>query len=180
MKRFLVVSLFTLFLSSLALGQTHAPSGAQPPAGWINYSSTAGRFSVHLPGQPKAQEQPVDTAAGKLTNHVLMVQKGSAAFAISYADYPQDVANPQEVLDNVRQGAINGIKGTLISGKNIMHKGYPGREFRATVQGGVYTSRIFLVHSRLYQMVVAVPTAQSNTADVNRFLTSFDLKLARH
>ena len=156
-----------------------AASVQQPPAGWINYSSTAGRFSILMPAQPQVQEKPMDTPAGKLINYVFLALKGNAAYGISYVDYPSTITDPQAVLNSVRDGAISGVKGTLTSGKEITHKGYPGREFQASIQGGVYTSRIYLVKSRLYQMVVAGPTAQAqaSAADVNRFLTSFDLKL---
>lgn len=149
----------------------------QATGGWIRYSSATGRFSILMPTQPKVQEQPVDTDAGKLINHVFMAQSGTAAFAISYADYPQNNADPQKVLDEVRQGAITGIKGTLISGKNITHKGFHGREFQASTQGALYTSRIFIVNNRLYQMVVVAPIGQLSAADINKFLTSFDLKI---
>jgi hypothetical protein len=155
---------------------TTGPVGP-PTGGWIRYTSNEGRFSVLLPVQPKVSSQPVDTAAGKLINNVVLAQTTSAAFAVSYADYPQNNADPQEVLDSVRSGAINGIKGTLISGKNIMHKGFPGREFQASTEGALYTSRIFLVNNRLYQMVVVAPASQTNAINANRFLTSFDLKL---
>ncbi|HEX7999862.1 MAG TPA: hypothetical protein VF528_15855 [Pyrinomonadaceae bacterium] len=150
---------------------------ARPTDGWIRYSSNEGRFSVLLPVQPKVTSQPVDTAAGKLINNVIFSQTTMAAYAVSYADYPQNNADPQQVLDSVRSGAITGIKGTLISGKNIMHKGYPGREFQASTEGALYTSRIFLVNNRLYQMVVVAPANKSSADDINKFLTSFDLKL---
>jgi hypothetical protein len=145
--------------------------------GWVTYSSARGRFSILMPSEPTVQEQPVDTANGKLMNYVFLSQKGAAAFAISYADYPQNDADPQGVLDRVREGAVNGIKGTLVSGKNITHKGYPGREFQASTQGALYTSRIFLVKDRLYQMVVVAPATQLSATEINRFLTSFDLKI---
>lgn len=164
-------------LTRQAQAAAAATHGTQDSAGWIRYSSATGRFNILMPVQPKVQEQPVDTAAGQLINYVFMAQSGSAAFAISYADYPQNDADPQGVLDDVRQGAITGIKGTLISGKNITHKGYPGREFQASTQGALYTSRIYLVKNRLYQMVVVAPAAQASAADINRFLTSFDLKI---
>lgn len=152
-------------------------AGQQASDGWVRHSSTTGRFSILMPVEPTIQEQPVDSAAGKLINHIFLSQKGSAAFAISYADYPQNNADPQGVLDNVREGAINGIKGTLVSGKNITHKTYPGREFQASTQGALYTSRIFLVDNRLYQMVVVAPVGHLTGAEINKFLTSFDLKL---
>lgn len=198
MKRFATLLLLTLFVSTLALTQTTVISvgaasveeamrrtqaaallthGAQDTGEWIKYSSEAGRFSILMPVQPKVQEQPVKTAAGELTNHVFLALKGSAAFAISYADYPQNDADPQKVLDNVRQGAITGIKGTLISGSNITHKGYPGREFQASTEGALYTSRIFLVNNRLYQMVVVAPAGSLTTAEISKYLTSFNLTI---
>lgn len=154
-----------------------AALNTQATGGWIRYSSAKGRFSILMPTQPKVQEQPVDTDGGKLINHVFLSQSGTAAFAISYADYPQNNADPQKVLDDVRQGAITGIKGTFISGKNITHKGFHGREFQASTQGALYTSRIFIVNNRLYQMVVVAPIGQLTAADINKFLTSFDLKI---
>lgn len=155
---------------------TPAPQGAQP-AGWIKYSSAEGRFSILLPSQPKTSEQSVDSAVGQMTNHVFLSQTGSAAFALSYADYPQNDADPQKVLDEVRAGALKGINGQLISVKNITHKGYPGREFQASVEGALYSSRIFLVKTRLYQMVCVAPAAQLSNEQINAFLTSFDLKV---
>jgi hypothetical protein len=155
------------------------PAGhfAQDAPQWSRFSSEEGRFSILMPGRPKVQEQPVDTDGGQLINHVFLVQSEAAAFAISYADYPQNNADPQKVLDDVRQGAITGIKGTLISGKNITHKGFHGREFQASTQGALYTSRIFIVNNRLYQMVVVAPVGKLSAADINKFLTSFDLKI---
>ena len=149
----------------------------QAPAGWIRHSSTAGRFSILMPAEPNVEEEPVDTAAGKLINHIFLVQKGSATFYISYADYPQNDADPQRVLDGVRDGGINSIKGTLVSEKTITHKSYPGREFQVSTQGELYMSRIFLINNRLYLMFVVAPVGQLTDAEVNRFLTSFDLKL---
>lgn len=156
------------------------PLGSKPATGgWIKYSSERGRFSVVMPTQPSPRDQPIDSAAGPTVNHVFMSVKGSAAFAVSYADYPQasDSADPQVVLDNVRQGALNGIKGTLVSSRRIMHKGYPGREFQASTKGALYTSRIYLVGNRLYQLVVVAPVGALSDTEINRFLTSFDLQM---
>lgn len=150
---------------------------APPTGGWFRHNSTDGRFSVLMPVAPQVSSKPVDTAAGQLINHVALAQTASSAYAVSYADYPENSADPQEVLDSVRSGAINGIKGTLISGKNITHKGYPGREFQASTEGALYTSRIYLVNNRLYQMVVVVPATLAKPADISKFLTSFDLKV---
>ncbi|MGH9966663.1 MAG: hypothetical protein ACREBG_02355 [Pyrinomonadaceae bacterium] len=143
---------------------------------WIKYSSAAGRFTILIPVEPKFTENQVDSAVGKLVNNVYMALTDAGAFAISYADYPANNADPQAVLDNVLDGAIKGIKGTSISSTNITHKGHPGREFQASTEGSVYTSRIFLVNNRLYQIVVVTAPGKVSAAEINRYLTSFDLK----
>jgi len=143
---------------------------------WINHSDAPGRFNILMPVKPVKSEQPVETEAGKLINHMFLAQTATAAFLISYVDHvvPQDA---QQTLVRVRDGAVRGIKGTLLSSENITHKGYPGFEFRAsTTDGAVYTSRIYLVNGRLYQIVVVAPASTPISKDINRYMTSFDLK----
>lgn len=152
-----------------------SPQIVPVPSEWIRYSSTPGRFVLLMPAEPRVTEQGVETAVGKLSNNVFLSLTQSAAFVISYADLPPDF-NPKGLLDNVRQGAIDGIKGTLISSSNIKHKGHPGREFQASSEGGIYTSKIFLVKTRIYQLVVVAQPGKVSDADVHRFLNSFDLK----
>jgi len=143
---------------------------------WTTYSSAPGRFSMLFPGQPTLKEQPVDSAAGKLTNNILMASSGSSAFLASYADYPLVNDDLQAILDRVRDGAVSGIKGTLIKSTPITHKGYPGREFQASGEGLLATFRIYVVNNRLYQMVAVYPPGAS-TEEVKDFLNSFDLKV---
>lgn len=143
---------------------------------WITHSDAPGRFSILMPVPPVKSEQPVETEAGKLINNLFLAQTPTAAFLISYVDHvvPQDA---QQTLLRVRDGAIKGVKGTLLSSENITHKGYPGFEFRAsTPEGAVYTSRIYLVSGRLYQIVVVASGSNPISKDINRYMTSFDLK----
>ena len=147
------------------------------PGEWINYSSAAGRFGVLMPAEPRVTEQGLEIGAGKLVNNVFLALTQFAVFSVSYADFPPKTSKSKSLLDNVRKGVINGIKGTLISSSNISHKGHSGREFQASSDSGVYTSRIFLVNSRLYQLVVVAVPGKVSAEDVHRFLNSFDLKL---
>lgn len=163
------------------LRQTRAlPPSAQiiPAAGeWISYSSAAGRFGVSMTAEPRVTEQGLEIGAVKVVNNVFLGLTQFAVFGVSYADYPPNTSKSKSLLDNVRKGVIDGINGTLISSSNISHKGYPGREFQASSDSGLYTSRIFLVNARLYQLVVVAVPGKVSPADVHRFLNSFDLKM---
>jgi hypothetical protein len=151
----------------------------QESGGWVKFSSEAGHFSILMPVKPTESKQDVATKLGPMVNNVFMaVTPAGHAYALSYADYPANNVDPQETLDKVRDGAVNGIKGQLVKSTNITHKSYPGREFQATVGDGLYTSRVYLVGTRLYQMVAMGPKDRISAADINRFLTSFELKTA--
>lgn len=163
------------------LRQTRAlPPSAQiipAPGEWISYSSAAGRFGVLMPAEPRVTEQGLEIGAEKLVNNVFLALTEFAVFGVSYADFPPNTSKSKSLLDNVRKGVIDGIKGTLISSSNISHKGYPGREFQASSDNGLYTSRIFLVKARLYQLVIVAVPGKVSPADVHRFLDSFDLRM---
>lgn len=163
------------------LRQTRAlPPSAQvipAPREWVTYSSAAGGFVALMPAEPRVTEQALQIGTEKVANSVFLALTQFAVFVVSYADVPLPTSNSKSILDNVRKGAVVGISGTLISSSNISHKGYPGREFQASSDSGLYTSRIFLVNSRLYQLVVVAVPGKVTTEDVQRFLDSFDLKM---
>lgn len=155
-----------------------ATSSAAPTSDWVSHSDAPGRFSISMPAKPVKSEQPVDTDSGKLINTLFLAQTSTGAFLISYVDHAVN-EDPQKVLERVRDGAVRGIKGTLLSSINITHKGYPGFEFAASVAESVYTSRIFLVNDRLYQIVVVAPPGTKASTDINRYMASFDLKMGQ-
>lgn len=153
-------------------------STSSAPSAWTKYSDAPGRFSVLMPVHPEKSEHPVESEGGKLTHNIFMAKTAVGAFALSYADYT-NTSDPQKVLERVRDGAINGIKGKLVSSKTVTHKGFPGLEFEASLEGALYTSRIYLVKARLYQMVVVAGQGNVSSMEINRYLTSFDLLAAQ-
>lgn len=163
------------------LRQTRAlPQSAQAipaPGEWINYSSGAGRFVVLLPAEPRSTEQELEIGTGKLVNNVFLALTQFAVFSVSYADFPPGTAQSKSLLDKMQKGVIDGIRGRLLRSSKISHKGYPGREFQASSESGLYTSRIYLVNDRLYQLVVVAMPEMVSSEPVDRFLNSFDLKI---
>jgi len=168
--------LFSVGQAQTTEAPVQLPSNARTSREWIKYSDTPGRFTMMMPISPVKSEQPVETDSGKLINHLFLATTSTAAFLISYVDHPVK-EDPQKILERVRDGAVNGIKGTLLRSTNITHKGYPGFEFAASVADAVYTSRIYLVNDRLYQIVVVGPPGTKMSEDINRYMASFDLKM---
>ncbi|HEY7784170.1 MAG TPA: hypothetical protein VIB00_05570 [Pyrinomonadaceae bacterium] len=143
---------------------------------WVEYSSTPGRFRAFMPSDPEVREQPVETPAGKLINHVFMSKAGeSSVMVIAYSDYPQSTEDPQVVLDRVLNATISGIGATLVKSDAITHKGFPGRDYQATTSGLTYFARIYLVNRRLYQAAVVGPPNDLKPESVQKFLASFDI-----
>jgi hypothetical protein len=130
-----------------------------------------------MPSEPRVTEQALEIGGGKVVNNVFLTLTQFAVFVVSYADLPPPTSKSEGLLDKVRKGVIDGIKGTLISSSNITHKSYRGREFQASSDSGVYTSKIFLVNARLYQLAVVAVPGKVAAEDVHRFLNSFDLRL---
>jgi hypothetical protein len=163
------------------LRQTRAlPRSAQAipaPDEWISYSPEAGRFVVLLPEEPRSTEQELEIGAGKLVNHVFLALTQFAVFSVSYADFPPGMARSKGLLDKMPKGVVDGIKGRLLRSSKISHRGYPGREFQASSESGLYTSRLYLVNDRLYQLVVVAVPEMVSSEQVDRFLNSFDLKI---
>jgi hypothetical protein len=170
----IILTLF-LFLPVVAVGQATNEAQAQnKPAAieWITHKSTEGRFSMLFPGQPTLREQEVDSARGKLVNYVVYASTDKAAFLASYADYPPLTEDPQAVLDRVRGGVVDGMKGTLVKSEAITLQTVPGRQFEISYENRLAHCRIYLAKNRLYQ-IVAIRLATESKEESTKFLNSF-------
>jgi hypothetical protein len=171
-KLFLVLSAF-LFIALLA---------ACKPGRWREYSNQEGKFSVLLPGKPDETVQNVDTAAGAITTYRYQIDSNNTSFAVAYTDYPADLislSNPEELLNEAREGALSNIQGKLLEEQQVKVNGFPGRHLRIESSGSkmMLEARIFLVDSRLYQVLAAYRTGSVEDREITKFLNSF--KLAR-
>lgn len=170
-------SLLIIFLSVVAFGQQPAP--------WQKFDSPEGKFNVLLPSQPEVEVKDVDSAIGKLTLYAYSSKNDTSYFQVSYADYSIAPGDEQieGVLDGIRRGVMDGLKAELISEKKVSLHSYPGREFIAqkTDEGIdiVFNWKVILVGRRVYQLAVATSPKDSDSADVHKFLSSFDLTSSR-
>jgi len=152
---------------------------------WTKYQSAEMKFGMLFPKSPAASEQSTPTALGNLTLHILladMSQDPSASnmlYMVNYSAFPDSVSSDRkDKLDAFFDGSVNGmaknVNGKLLSSKNIEYKSFPGREVKVEIQGGIITAREFLIHNRLYIMMVISATGKDTNTDVTKFFDSFE------
>jgi hypothetical protein len=150
------------------------------PAGWHAFKAKDGRYSVHLPSEPKEKIQKV----GNLTV-TLQIAEGrlESYFVVSHCDIPAadlKKGDPEKRLDQAVTGAVEKSGGQLRGEeKKITLVGkHPGREIVIEKKGEVIARmRIYLVENRLYQVMVLGPGQifAAKEKDVGHFLDSFRL-----
>lgn len=155
---------------------------AQQPVEWSKLDSTEGRFRALTPSKAEPAVSGVPSGTGKITVHTFSSSNKTGTFLLSYADYPNAATSPaheQTVLDKVRDGVLKGTQAALVSETKLTLNGYPGRELRAmrTIEGTamIFSWRLFLVGSRLYQLAVATTKADSESPEIKKFFLSFEL-----
>jgi hypothetical protein len=170
-----------------------APTPADPPApaveynpnNWKEYSSPTGGFSVMFPG---TSVEETDAGSGKLKGRKYTVAT-TAAYVVSYLDFPSDVAENletnaalyNEIFDVMRDGALEPRGGKLISETEISLESHPGRLFKLSIADGTVTRvKLYLVGNRFYQLLVVTPQELSapdggkfDQTRTTKFLDSF-------
>ncbi len=151
---------------------------------WQEFTSTAGGYSIVMPGKPIEQKQAVDTTGGSVDLYSASIDNQSGSYIAMYADYPANAvgqSDPQKLLDGSRDGAVANSGGTLVSEQKLLLNNNPGREIQVSVpaQNGqaavLIVDRYFLVGQRLYQTMAIIPNSQQVSADARKFLDSFKL-----
>jgi hypothetical protein len=196
-------------LGLVACGDTGAPTGAteatdaetQPPVtattvaqqpvaepteaafdGWATFTSEADGFSVDMPGEPQTSSQSMESALGELTFYFFQVTDSAsgAFYAVSYNDYPVDMASEDLDPDSVLQDGLEATaQGSEVENvQRIEMQGHPAIEGEANVQESTHVwYRGVLVNNRLYQLLLGAPQARKSefSNDARRFFESFTL-----
>jgi hypothetical protein len=129
-----------------------------------------------MPGKPTNSSQP--SSAGT-TTYLFSLTKGSDSYLASYTDVPTNLAglDPEQLLDNGRDGALNSTGGELVEETKIKLGEFPGRDFtyKITTLNGSIRQRAYVVDQRLYQLVTTGTGNAVNSADAEKFFNSFKL-----
>lgn len=167
--------LVSVLTACSAVAVAAAPARALEP-----FLSDAGQFGVLLPGKPMESVEAID-GDPSLKQRQFVFGTLTGAYLISVQDNPELVDATPEEAHKALVRARSGVQKTFSPGKLLaetkisLDDKYPGLEFTIEVPKptGLYRSRIYLAHGRLYQ-VVAIgekPFASSNEAE--QVITSF-------
>lgn len=160
--------IFFLFLISFCfLSKSHAQD-------WIKFNSPDGKFSVLIPAEPTSQTDSSTTYPSYITK--MFISKGNNEFfVIGWVDYESGYNfNAQSELEANRDNFIKGINGTLVSTKDIKFQGYQAIEFVAQSGNFYWTSKVFMVGRRPYQLLVGSGTGKASENE-NKFYDSFSI-----
>ena len=152
-------------------------------AGWQDYKSSAGKFSVQLPSKPQEQSQDQKTDVGTIKLNMVIAESNDSGYFVGYADFPNKVSNPADIqkglADSVK-GSVANLKGEIKSEKEFLLGDVPCRDFEA---GGKVQAtdvsmkgRFCLAGNRLYQVFALGAKDKIAIADVDRFITSFKIE----
>ena len=149
------------------------------PEGWQEFTSSAGKFTVLMPGEPTESESTSQTAIGDLTQHLFQYSKDGPEFVVAYADYPDQAseADPVKLLEDTITGAAQGSTVQNQVASTLQGNASVSGEWEAG-DGSAYTFyKAILVEDRLYQMAVA--TSMEGKAifepQARAFIESFQL-----
>lgn len=157
---------------------TAVPTEAASSSGWKTFTSADGGYSIDMPGDPTNSNQTAETALGEITFYFDQVSDGDAQYAVSYNDYPVDIAESdmESVLGDAIKGAAQGNE--VKNQKTIDIQGHTGVTGEMTIQDTAhvwYTG--VLSGRRLYQVIFYAP--ESNYTDyadeAQKFVDSFKI-----
>lgn len=159
------------------------PAGPAAPAadGWVAHTSKEGGFTIQLPGTPKLE----DPSVGGIDYHDASVTLPGrdVTVAVTWNALPGadvEVGDTEGMLDAAVKGLTSQAGGTLIGAPKLVNVDHhPGRDFQLTapVDGkpAKFRVRLFVVHDRLFRIVVRTGEKEDYGAETEKLLASFAL-----
>jgi hypothetical protein len=159
------------------------------PADWIPVESHAGKFKVLFPRKAEESNEPIQKSGFNLVMHMYSYDVGkykddNVLYMAMYCDYPDTLVDSDfkdEIIDTLFStsiaGMINKLDGKMKYSERVKLNEFPGRKVKSTVktdQGLAYI-RLYLVHSRMYILMVMCETPKEDNASIERFFNSFQL-----
>lgn len=137
-----------LLISSLATADERKPK--------YTHTSAEQGFSVGLPGKPKLDTQKLVTVAGTLQVHTTRYDAGSdLVLSVTFTEYPKDfVKVPMDHLFEGMRKEMAGADGRVLKEEKIELESHPGREWRIEAGKLVVRARVYLVGTKVYQVMI--------------------------
>lgn len=159
---------------------TQARGSVAPVAGgWVEFSSTDGRFAVTAPSAPEEVVGTDHRFAAPLPYHRFLFRGNSGiTYRLTYYDIPsapRTEAQISNVVDSFRDGFVQEIHAGDVVVSRVSVSGFTCDDVQigAPRRGG--RARFCLARQRVYEIEVTYPDALSGLPDAERFVTSFRL-----
>jgi serine/threonine protein kinase len=157
------------------------PTGVDPPEKWLTFSPPGGRFSVLLPGEPRAGTTVTQSGRGELESLTFSIEAGPITYYAAYFDFPGIVPKGPQIKADLRnvlksyRDKIGRVK--IVRNEDTTLDGFAGKllVLEDEQKRFVYTLRMYLVRNRVYTLMATVPTSQAEPPEVRQFLDSFRL-----
>ena len=152
---------------------------------WIKFTSTAGKFSVLMPGPDEPKDQADTTYESKdvpasvpYTTHLFVqASEKGVTFLVGWVDYaPAFKFDAQKELAANRDNFAKGVQAKVVSQHDITLGQYAGIEFICETESGtVFKSRLYIVGLRPYMLIVGTPKGRDDSANMDKFFASFQV-----
>ena len=128
-------------------------------------------------GVPKFSKEPLSTKYGFLELNSYQFEDEGINFVISHVDYEEENVKKlgvDKLFDSVQNGAEQKAGAKAKNIQKVMASGFGGREFYLEPTDSRFEMRLrlFMVHHRLYQLVVVYPKKTPDKTNVEVFLKS--------
>ena len=138
----------------------------------FEFKDEVGRFSAIFPAEPTLGKDEGISDSGPHVHYSWTVEQENRTFAVIFTEYSRPIAKNYD--KNVRALLNQGAK--LLRQTAIDVSGVDGREIYTELPAKeVLRQRMVLVGNRLYQVIYQGPFGTESRADVEEFMTSFQL-----
>jgi hypothetical protein len=142
-------------------------------AGAFSFRDEVGRFADEFPAEPTLDKHEGQSASGPHVHYTWEVDVDDRHFSVTYTEYR---TAPVKNYDKNVMGLLAATKGKLVHQARIEQDGVDGREVVTLLpDNAVMRQRLFQVGNRLYQAVYAGPFGTEAKADVEAFMSSFQI-----
>jgi hypothetical protein len=170
-------------MRSIAAISALAFLSVQPAAGewiWPEFSFPEEGFAAQFPSEPKVEERIYQTAlvpGGATKERVYTAESGGATYIIAVADFGRERTTENRAIDEAARKLTS--KGMLTHDVSARIEWHYGRSMRVEDGGGTsYTSAIFYIDNKVYQIEVVFPantTEPMGNASIHFFQQAFRL-----
>lgn len=143
------------------------------PAGWNVFTPPGNEFSIVMPGSPQFQTK----TDGGVTITMYISSDGATQYLASYFDIdPSRASDPRQAIDTFENAKAQAEQGTIAEEQEINVGPYTGKEFvlrnMQVVNGLSARFHVFLVGSRVFQLMVMGNDTAIHSADADAFFNS--------